>query len=139
MKRTGAKPDQVEKRINCVKDAFPFAKVENYEHLIDQFSDLPDPKDRHVAAAAVRINANLIVSWNLKDFPDEYLSKFGLYAVNPDDFIADIIDLHNDEAVESFRSMVVAKNDPPITEMEMLKILKANGLKQSADYLRAII
>ncbi|WP_258098903.1 PIN domain-containing protein [Marinoscillum pacificum] len=130
---------QIQKRINAVRNAFPFAEVVNYEHLIDQFNEIPDPKDRHVVAAAVRINANLIVTWNLKDFPSEYLSKFGLSVANPDDFIADIIDLHNERAVEAFREMVLAKKNPPYTEIEMLQILKQNGLEQSSDYLRAII
>ena len=91
MERKEVPKPQIQKRIQSVQSAFPFAEVENYEHLIDQFSELPDPKDRHVVAAAVRINANLVVTWNLKHFPDDYLEKYGLSAVNPDDFIADII------------------------------------------------
>jgi predicted nucleic acid-binding protein len=36
--------------------------------------DLPDPNDRHVLAAAIRVNAQLIVTWNRKDFPPEKLA-----------------------------------------------------------------
>jgi predicted nucleic acid-binding protein len=38
---------------------------------------LPDEKDRHVLAAAIKTNANLIVTNNLKDFPASYLDSFG--------------------------------------------------------------
>ncbi|MDB5014290.1 MAG: hypothetical protein JWQ25_2492 [Daejeonella sp.] len=42
-------------------------------------------------AAAIKTNANLIVTNNLKDFPKEYLSSFGLSAKCADDFFTDII------------------------------------------------
>ena len=45
------------------------AKVYGYEPLIEGLS-LPDPDDRHVLAAAIRCNANAIITFNLKDFPE---------------------------------------------------------------------
>ncbi|SUC25605.1 Uncharacterised protein [Providencia rustigianii] len=48
--------------------ALPDAKVEQYEPLIDGL-ELPDLDDRHVVAAAIKSNAKIIVTLNLKDFP----------------------------------------------------------------------
>jgi hypothetical protein len=45
-----------------------------------------DPKDRHVAAADVRCHAQVIVTFNLKDFSASALSAWGVEAQHPDDF-----------------------------------------------------
>jgi hypothetical protein len=47
--------------------------VEGYESLISSLT-LPDPGDRHVLAAAIRSQAQTIVTFNLKDFPEEVLN-----------------------------------------------------------------
>lgn len=48
---------------------------------------LPDPDDRHVLAAAIECNADLIVTKNLDDFPQSYLNQFGVEAIDPDEFV----------------------------------------------------
>ena len=48
--------------------------VKGYQPLIEAL-DLPDPDDRHVLAAAIKVNAQLIVTRNLKDFPPKTLEK----------------------------------------------------------------
>ena len=47
--------------------------VVGYEPLVEVL-DLPDPEDRHVLAAAVRVNAQFIVTWNRKHFPQDKLA-----------------------------------------------------------------
>lgn len=43
--------------------------VEGFETLIPTL-ELPDPDDRHVLAAAIVGRADVIVTYNLKDFPN---------------------------------------------------------------------
>ena len=112
--------------------------VKNYGALIGGLT-LPDPKDCHVLAAAIKANANLIVTNNLKDFPRDYLSQFGLRAKSADDFLADTIDLNPQTALEAFRRLVLNRRNPEMDEYAVLQALRNNGLKDTADYLHALI
>lgn len=100
---------------------------------------LPDPKDCHVLAAAVKTNANIIVTNNLKDFPERYLDTFGLKAKSADDFLTDIIDLNPDQAIAAFKEMVINRRSPVMDEFEVLDSLRANGLLDTANYLHALL
>ena len=53
--------------------------VTGYERLIDAVT-LPDPDDRHVLAAAIRAGADIIVTFNLNEFPEKYLMPYGIEA-----------------------------------------------------------
>jgi len=138
MKRKGVSESEALKRTSIVNDAFPDALVENYESLIETLK-LPDINDNHVLAAAIKTNANLIVTNNLKHFPIEYLSSFGLSAKTADDFFTDIIDLNHETSIKAFRDLVLNKKNPPFDEYQVLDIFRKNGLKDTADYIHALI
>lgn len=138
MRRKGVTENQIKKRIGWANAAFPDAAVKNYEMLIDGLQ-LPDEKDRHVLAAAIKVNANIIVTNNLKDFPRDYLSTFGLTAKSADDFLTDTIDLNPITAVESFRKLVLNRRNPDLDEFEVLDCLRRNGLNDTANYLHSLI
>jgi len=138
MHRKGVAPEEAEKRVNNANLAFPDALVQNYEGLIE-YLNLPDEKDRHVLAAAIRTNAHVIVSNNVKDFPSDVLGKYGLKIKTPDDFLTDIIDLNAETAIQAFREMVLNKKDPDCDEYEVLDCLRRNGLVDTANYLHALL
>jgi predicted nucleic acid-binding protein len=126
------------KQIERINAAFPDAMVNNYEALIETLS-LPDKRDCHVLAAAIKSDANLIVTNNLKDFDNEYLSTFGLLAKSADDFITDTIDLNVKLAKEAFTTMVAHRTHPSLDEFQVLDILRKRGLVNSANYLHSLI
>lgn len=138
MIRKGVDEAEAEKRVQRANTAFPDALVKNYTSLIEKL-ELPDEKDRHVLAAAIKTNANVIVTSNLKDFPTEYLASFGLTAKSADDFLTDIIDLNSDKAVEAFREMVLNRKNPAMDEYQVLESLRKIGLKDTANYLHALL
>ena len=51
---------------------------------------LPDTGDRHILAAAIAGQADLILTANLRDFPPQALGPHGLRARSPDDFVMDL-------------------------------------------------
>lgn len=138
MERKGIPNEERIKRISVANRAFPDAMVNNYEQLIDSLK-LPDEKDRHVLAAAIKTNANIIVTNNLKDFPKDYLGSFGLSAKSSDDFLTDIIDLNPERAIEAFRQLVLNRTKPELNEFEILDRLRNLGLKDTANYLHAYL
>lgn len=138
MLRKGVSKMESNKRIEKAQLAFPDALVHNYESLVNTLT-LPDENDRHVLAAAIKTNANIIVTNNLKDFPSEYLATFGLTAKSADDFITDTIDLNNELALEAFKALVLNRTNPNLDEFEMLNRFRKNGLFDSANYLHSLI
>lgn len=134
----GIAPEEASKRIQKINDAFPDALVQNYRGLIANLN-LPDPKDCHVLAAAIKANAHIIVTHNLKDFPEEYLRTFDLKAQLPDDFLTDIIDLNQEQAIKAFKDMVFNKKNPDLDEYQVLDSLRKVQLKNTADYLHALL
>ena len=138
MKRMGVSDEEADKRMQMAFRAFPDAMVEGYEPLIDSLT-LKDPNDRHVVAAAIKAKANVIVTNNLKDFPEEMLSQFGIAAISADDFLVDTIDLNPDVAIGAFRNLVLGRRNPDLDEYQVIERLKNAGLRKTADYLRALI
>ena len=138
MRRNGVMDQEIGKRIGKANAAFSDALVENYEPLIDTLN-LSDERDRHVLAAAIKANADIIVTNNLKDFPEAYLSTFGLTAKSADEFLADLIDLNPDIAVQAFRELVLHRRNPDLDEYQVLDAMRRNGLTDTANYLHALL
>lgn len=138
MRRLGIPEHEIRNRTQRASLAFPEALVENYEMIIPNLT-LPDEKDKHVLAAAIKSNAQIIVTNNLKDFPAEYLSNFGLSAKSADDFLADIVDLNQDKALAAFREMVVNRRNPNMDEFQVLDAMRKHRLTHTANYLHALL
>lgn len=138
MIRKGVSLEECKKRIKNANDAFPDAFVTGYEELIPLLT-LPDDKDCHVLAAAIKTNAHVIVSNNVKDFPEEALAGYALDLKTADAFLTDIIDLNSRMAVQAFKDMVVNKKNPHYDEWEVLQQLRRSGLKDAADYLHTFL
>ena len=51
---------------------------------------LPDINDRHVLAAAIVGKADLLLTNNLKDFPSQIISRYGLTRKNIDTFLLEL-------------------------------------------------
>lgn len=111
------------------------ALVTGYEPLITTVV-LPDPDDRHVVAAAIRCNADAIVTVNLKDFPADTLAPYGIDVLHPDDFIYYQIDMAPSVCCESLRRQRLALKNPPLSTAQFFASLQKQRLPQTVAKLR---
>lgn len=101
--------------------------VEGFEVLIDSL-ELPDPDDRHVLAAAIKGRADLIVTSNLRDFPAEALSPWGIEAQHPDEFLTHQFHLSQPIFLSAVRSVRARLKNPPVQAVDYFDILRTQGL-----------
>ncbi len=108
--------------------------VMDFEDLIPSLR-LPDPKDRHVLAAAICGRADVIVTYNLKDFPAAVLSRFRIEAQHPDQFIGHLADLAPQVVCHAARTVRHRLKNPPKTVADYIACLRQQGLPQTAAFL----
>jgi len=130
--RTGTMPEKKAKRLRALMEReFREANVAGYEHLVSAMKN--DAKDRHVAAAAVKSGAQVIVTSNLDDFRD---LPEGIEAQSPDAFLCNLRDLDPDGFLDLLREQAADLVKPPITFEELLVRL-ARAVPELVDAVRA--
>ena len=122
----GIPVDRVDRRITNMSHSFPDAMVTGYESLMEGLAN--DPKDRHVLAAAVRANAEVIVTFNVRDFPEPALKPYDVMAVHPDDFLLDQLDLYPGITIDVLEQQAASHRREPTTIAGLLPLLERTGL-----------
>jgi hypothetical protein len=108
--------------------------VTGHQALIPSLS-LPDPDDRHVLAAAIVGRCDVIVTVNLKDFPEAALAPYGIEAQHPDDFFSNHLHLAPGLFCEAVRKVRARLKNPPLTAPQYLDVLTQHGLVATASEL----
>ncbi len=111
------------------------AKIVDYQHLIPAL-ELPDPNDRHVLAAAIVGRCDVIVTQNIKHFPQKELELYGIDAQHPDDFLVGLLGLHQGRFCSAIKATRSNLTKPPYTAEEYLQILVRVGLVATAASLQ---
>lgn len=109
--------------------------VTGYEDLIESLT-LPDPNDRHVLAAAIRADAEVIVTFNLKDFPAAALTSYNIEAQHPDEFLVSLFDIVPGAVCGAVKRQREGLRNPPKTIEELLATFESQGLVQAVARLR---
>jgi hypothetical protein len=121
-----------------INQAVPDCLVTGYGHLIDQLCP-PDPNDRHMLAAAIRSGSQIIVTTNLRNFPQEALADFNIDARHPDDFILDLADLDPAIVTTAAKRQRAALKNPPLSAENFIDTLRRQGLPGVAGLLQSQI
>lgn len=86
--------------------------VTGYEFLIPTLT-LPDQNDRHVLATTIRSQSSVILTFNLRNFPETELEKYDVEGQHPDAFISDLIDLNVAKVFAAIANHPQSLKNPP--------------------------
>jgi hypothetical protein len=111
------------------------ALVTGYEELIPGLQ-LPDANDRHILAAAICARADVIVTFNTRDFPPNATAAFGVEAQHPDEFVLHLLDLAPGVVSTAAQDHRLSLKNPAKTVEEYLNTLEAQGLTLAVSVLR---
>ncbi len=109
--------------------------VVGFEHLIPTLTDI-DEGDRHVVAAAIHGGAEVIVTRNLKHFPQEALERHDLEAQDPDEFVAELFRADPGAVCDAVRRQRVSLRKPPQTIDQLLATFRKNHLNATVELLQ---
>jgi predicted nucleic acid-binding protein len=114
----------------------PDASVSGYEPLIATLT-LPDANDRHVLAAAIHGEAQVIVTENLRHFPEAALAPQNIRAETADQFMCALLENAPDAVLAAFAADRAGLRNPPLDTDGYLAALVASKLPETAIALQA--
>ncbi len=122
------------RRLAAMQRAFPDAMVGGHEDLVGAMTN--DAKDRHVLAAGVRANREVLVTFDLTDFPEESVAPYDVEIVHPDTFLLDQLDLYPGPTVGVLRQLIADYSSPKLEMEDLLVRLADAGVPEFASAVR---
>jgi hypothetical protein len=111
----------VQSFVSALREHFPDCWVKNYEPLVEKMTN--HPKDRHVAAAAAKCHAQIIVTQNLKHFPIREMKPLGIRVQHPDQFLQHLFALDSEVVTQKITEITKKRHlsyDQYLRRIEML-------------------
>ncbi|MGB8380751.1 MAG: PIN domain-containing protein [Dermatophilaceae bacterium] len=109
--------------LTAMQHAFPEAEVVGFEVLIEGLGC--HPKDRHVLAAAFASDADVILTFNLSDFPDNACEPHGVVAVHPEQYLLELLATDREATLQAIVEDASRRTSPPLSPSEFLARLAA--------------
>ena len=129
-KRPEARAENLTRTIARMQSAFPNSTVDGYATLIPQLTN--HPGDRHVLAAAIRGNAEVIVTWNGRHFLPAAEALHGIAVSTPDTLLCQLWERHK-ALVSTLLIEQGAGLHPPKSLATTLQSLRRSGASDFAD------
>jgi predicted nucleic acid-binding protein len=118
-----------------MEKAFPGANFDPDPEMLSTIC-LPDMSDIHVVATAVAAQANSIVTYNVRHFPDRVLGPLGLRAETPDESCARVFHEAPMDVIEGARLHRASLKNPSYEPGSYLDHLASLEVERTADLLR---
>lgn len=125
-------------RIAAVNAAFPDAQVDGWRPLMAGVPSAVDAKDRHVVAAALAGQANVIVTENVRDFAPADLATINLSVQRADEFLVAQFEVDPSLAAAAVRRQLNRLQHPSRTPGEHIELIRP-GLPGYADVLEEFL
>jgi predicted nucleic acid-binding protein len=121
-KRADLSRDAIAYRIDRMNRAVPGALDEAPANLV---ATMPITEhDRHVLALAVHVEADSIVTFNLRDFPASACEPYGVEAIDPDSFAVAVAESDPSRVHAALSDIARRRTRPPMTVHELLDRLE---------------
>lgn len=122
----GLAPEVVSGLLALIRQHFPDSEIRSHEGLIPKL-ELPDPDDRHVLAAAIKGNAEVLVTANVRDFPPRLEEEFGVTVQSPDAFLLERLSEDSVPVLRALEEQVFPYTNPPMSVDGLLDRLGLAG------------
>jgi len=116
--KLGVDSGKAKRRLSHMRAGFPEASVYGFEGLIEEMTC--DTKDRHVLAAAVAAGADLLVTANIKDFPESSYHAYGLEVIRPEAFLSRLLNYDEEVCIEALHKDAGRRRNPPVSTAQLL-------------------
>jgi PIN domain-containing protein len=130
-------PQRIQRTRELLIQALPDALVTDYEPITPTLR-LPDANDRHVLAAAIKSGCQLILTFNVADFPPSALAPHNLAAVHPDAFLSTLCTADTGPIVAAAARIRARLVNPPLSPADYLSNLAQRDLRLTAQALRPL-
>ena len=90
---------------------------------------MPDPDDNHVLAAAICSEASIIVTKNIRDFPQSKTEEWSITAKHPDEFLAELAAANTSTLVEIINDITATWKSAEATPAKVLDSLSVEAPK----------
>jgi len=118
-RRINVSEDKINRLVSTLDDVFPEAAVAGFSD-IERTLDLPDPDDRHVLAAAIAGECDVLVTYNDRDFPDEALETADVVVLDPDHALTLLVGWFKDDVVNVAHQQIAALQRPSMSTSDFL-------------------
>jgi hypothetical protein len=138
--RLGSQTDgagRAKRSCEAMCEAFPEAMIEGNFSEVPAYDGVTDQNDHHIIHAAILGKASMIVTDNLKHFPEDALRPHDIEVRSADAFIADAIDLDRIRAAEAVKALRARLINPTVTAQDLLdRWEQHHGLVETVRLLR---
>ncbi len=139
MTKEGHRPNVTEEGLRrCSKQmdqAVLDALIEGHD-IVSVNVDLPDKDDMHIVQAAVHGRADVIVTFNEKDFPREQLQVLNIEVQHPDEFVANLLDLSPMKVCHAAGTQRQSYHNPKLDKDDFFRRLEKVSMAKTVERLR---